>query len=211
MPDKTVFTIGHSTHEIEYFIGLLNKFDINCVIDVRSSPYSSRVPQFNKPSLNSVLREQNIIYMHFEKEFGARHTKPSLLDEDGKVDFEKVRETDEFKQGVQRLKNGLDRGYKVALMCSEANPFDCHRFSMISYQLVKEGMHVKHILQNGNSVDNSELEDWLLKKYHKKLLPQSTFFEAVTRDTQIEDAYRLRGKDVAFSVLNAHEEETVSS
>ncbi len=211
MADKTVFTIGHSTHEIEYFIDLLNKFDINCVIDVRSSPYSRIAPQFNKPALNSTLRENNIIYMHFEKEFGARHTKPSLLDEDGNVDFDKVRETDEFKQGVQRLKNGLDRGYKIALMCSEANPFDCHRFSMISYQLVREGMYVNHILQNGNSIDNSELEDWLLKKYHRQLLPQSTFFEVVTRETQIEDAYRLRGKDVAFSALKAYQEEPAGS
>ncbi len=211
MLNKTVYTIGHSTHEIEYFVALLNKFDINCVIDVRSSPYSRIAPQFNKPLLSSTLREHNIIYMHFEKEFGARHTKPSLLDKDGSVDFDKVRETDEFKQGVQRLKNGLDHDYKIALMCSEANPFDCHRFSMISYQLVKEGMHVNHILQNGNSLDNSELENRLLKKYHRKLLPQSTFFEIVTRETQVEDAYKLRGKDVAFSAQKAYQEETISS
>ena len=137
MPDKTLFTIGHSTHKIEFFISLLNKFRITCVIDVRSSPHSRIAPQYNKSSLNSILREHNIVYMHFEKEFGARHTKPSLLDEDGNVDFDKVRETTEFKQGVERLINGLGLGYKIALMCSEANPFDCHRFTMISYQLVK--------------------------------------------------------------------------
>ncbi|MCB0212868.1 MAG: DUF488 domain-containing protein [Anaerolineae bacterium] len=211
MANKTVFTIGHSTHKIEYLIDLLNKFDINCVIDVRSSPYSRIAPQFNKPSLNSTLRENNIVYMHFEKEFGARHTKPSLLDENSRVDFDKVRETTAFKQGVERLKNGLERGYKIALMCSEANPFDCHRFSMISYQLVREGMDVNHVLQDGNSIANSELEDQLLKKYHKQLLPQSTFFEVVTRETQIEDAYRLRGKDVAFSALIAHQEESIGS
>lgn len=210
MPDKTLFTIGHSTHKIEYFISLLNKFSINCVIDVRSSPYSRMVPQYNKSSLNSILREHSIVYMHFEKEFGARHTKPSLLDEDGNVDFDKVRETTEFKQGVERLKNGLELGYKIALMCSEANPFDCHRFTMISYQLVKEGMHITHILQNGSPVDNSELEDWLLKKYYKKLQPQSSFFEEVTRDTQIELAYRLRAKDIAYSALKAFPEENGS-
>lgn len=211
MPDKTLFTIGHSTHKIEYFISLLNKFNINCIIDVRSSPYSAVAPQYNRPSLNSILREHNIIYVHFEKEFGARHTKPSLLDEDGNVDFDKVRETTEFKHGIQRLKNGLDLGYKIALMCSEANPFDCHRFTMISYQLVKEGMYVNHILQNGKSAGNSELEDWLLKKYHRKLQPQSSFFEEVTRDTQLEVAYRLRGKEIAYSALKAFPEENGSS
>jgi uncharacterized protein (DUF488 family) len=210
MADQKVFTIGHSNHKIEDFINLLQKFDINCLIDVRSAPYSRIAPQYNKPVLSPTLKRHNIIYMHFEKEFGARQTKPSLLDEDGHVDFDKVRASDEFEQGVQRLKHGLELDYNIALMCSEADPFDCHRFSMISYQLVKEGLQVKHILPDGNLVENTDLEDQLLKKYDKKL-PQTTLFETVTRETQIEIAYRLRGKDVAFSVLKAGEEEATNS
>lgn len=210
MSDKIVFTVGHSTHDIKYFIELLNKYSVNCLIDVRSSPYSRIAPQFNKDALNSILKSNKILYAHFEKEFGARHTKPSLLD-DGKVDFDKVRDTVEFKQGVQRLEKSLELEYRVALMCAEANPFDCHRFSMISYQLVKEGFQVRHILQNGELVDNSELEEWLLKKYYRKL-PQSTLFEKVTREMQIEAAYRLRGKDIAFSALKSVlQEELISS
>jgi hypothetical protein len=83
-------------------------------------------------------------------------------------------------------------------MCSEANPFDCHRFSLISYQLVKEGVRVNHILEDGDFVGNSELEDQLLEKYYKKL-PQSTLFETVTKEMQLEVAYRLRSKYVAYS------------
>jgi uncharacterized protein (DUF488 family) len=211
MPDKIVFTVGHSTHDIKHFIELLNKYGVNCLIDVRSSPYSRIAPQFNKDMLSSALKSNEVLYVHFEKEFGARHTKPSLLDEDGKVDFDKVRESAEFKQGVQRLEKALELGYTVALMCSEANPFDCHRFSMISYQLVKEGLQVHHILQDGKLMDNNELEEWLLKKYYRKL-PQSTLFETVTREMQIEAAYRLRGKDIAFSALKSiPEEELISS
>jgi hypothetical protein len=163
-------------------------------------------PQFNKDALSSALGDHNILYTHFAEEFGARHTKPSLLDENGKVDFEKVRETEKFKQGIQRLKKGLELGYKIALMCSEAEPFDCHRFSMISYQLVKEGLQVKHILKDGSVVDNSELENQLLEKYQKKL-PQSTLFETVTREMQIEAAYQLRSKAVAFSASKLISEE----
>lgn len=201
MPDETVFTIGHSRHEIEHFTDLLNKFGVNCVIDVRSSPYSRIAPQYNKDTLGSTLKDNNILYLHFEKEFGARHTRPSLLNEDGKVDFEKVRQTDEFKQGLARLKNGLELGYKIVLMCSEANPFDCHRFSMISYQLIKEGLRVNHILENGDFVENSRLEDQLLEKYHKKL-PQSTLFETVTKEMQLEAAYKLRSRYVAYSAAH---------
>lgn len=206
MSGRIIFTIGHSTHNIAHFIALLTQHHVDCVIDVRSTPYSRIAPQFNQDPLSLILKNNEILYVHFEKEFGARHTRPSLLDEDGKVDFDKVRESAEFKDGVQRLEKALELGYTVALMCSEADPFDCHRFSMISYQLVKEGLQVCHILQDGGLVDNNELEKLLLQKYHRKI-PQSTLFESVTREMQIEAAYRLRGKDVAFSALRPVYEE----
>jgi uncharacterized protein (DUF488 family) len=206
MPNNLVFTIGHSTHEINAFLDLLSRYGINCLIDVRSAPYSRIAPQFNKEALSATLKEAGILYTHFEKEFGARHTRPSLLDEEGKVNFDKVRASAEFQQGVQRLQKALDLGYHVALMCSEGNPFDCHRFSMITYQLVKEGLQVQHILTEGEAVDNTVLEDQLLQKYQKKL-PQTTLFETVTPEMQLEAAYRLRGKDVAYSASKAGSEE----
>lgn len=194
MPHQKVFTIGHSAHDVDYFIGLLKKHEVNCLIDVRSQPYSRIAPQFNKDRLSSDLKNHGILYAHFEKEFGARHTEPSLLDVDNKVDFDKVRASVAFNQGIQRLRQALDLGYTIALMCSEANPLDCHRFSMISYQLRKV-VEMSHILRNGNLKDNGNLEKELLDKYNKKLDP---LFD--TEEQQIEKAYRLRGKDIAFSV-----------
>ena len=99
---RLVFTIGHSTHSIEEFINLLNNYEIDCVIDVRSMPFSKHNPQFNKESLIKDLKNQDIFYAHFGKEFGARHTSPMLLDENDQVDFYKVRETGEFKSGIKR-------------------------------------------------------------------------------------------------------------
>ena len=208
MPNQRVFTIGHSAHDIDYFIGLLKKHEVNCLIDVRSQPYSRFVDQFNKDRLSSDLKSHKILYKHFKKEFGAKRTNPSLLDTDNKVDFDEVRKSAEFKQGIQRLKKALDLGYTVALMCSEANPFDCHRFSMISYQLSKE-VEVRHILKDGNLKENSDLEKELLEKYNKKL-PQNTLFETVTEEQQIEKAYRLRGKDIAFSIEHDEEKRLVT-
>ncbi len=211
MSKKIIFTIGHSTHALEHLLALLNAQGITCVIDVRSTPYSRIAPQFNKDTLLSTLKQNEIVYAHFEQEFGARHTKPSLLDADGKVDFDKVRASAEFARGVQRLETALEQGYNLALMCSEANPFDCHRFALISYQLIQENFQVNHILQDGRLVTNDELEEWLLKKYHRKL-PQTTLFETVTREMQIEAAYRLRGKEIAFAAREPMvEPELVSS
>lgn len=196
--EKSVFTVGHSTHSIEYFVSLLERHGVNCLIDIRSVPHSRIAPQFNKDLLSATLKTKEILYAHFNNEFGARRVQPSLLDEDGRVDFDKVRASSEFKQGIQRLEKAIDRGYKVALMCSEANPFDCHRFSMVSYELVREGIRVQHILRDGHLVENQEVEEWMLRKYFRRL-PQTTLFETVSRNMQIELAYRLRGKDIAYS------------
>ena len=126
---NTIYTIGHSNHEVRYFTELLQHFGVDCVIDVRSVAASSRFPQFNKAALAETLQAQNILYLHFAKAFGARHDDAALLDENGKVDFEKVQKTVEFIDGVERLRSGLEKGFAIALMCSEAEPFDCHRFS----------------------------------------------------------------------------------
>lgn len=201
----TIFTIGHSRHEVEYFLGLLRQHAITCVLDVRSVPYSQIAPQFNKPALAKVLKDHRVVYAHFAHEFGARHTDSALLDADGVVDFAKVRVSEPFRQGVQRLQNALAQGFNVALMCSEANPFDCHRFAMISYQLVRDGFAVQHILKDASLLDNAQLEEQLLKKYQRRL-PQNTLFETgITLEMQIDAAYQLRNKDIGFSTRTAEE------
>jgi uncharacterized protein (DUF488 family) len=197
MNDTVVYTIGHSNHEPEAFADLLRHFGVNCVVDVRSVPASGRFPQFNKAALSEFLKSNNIQYLHFGKEFGARYTDPELLDEEGKVDFEKVRQTEDFQNGVERLKAGIEKGYTIALMCSEAEPFDCHRFSMISGFLGKNGFEVKHIFRDKTLKTNAQLENQLLKKYHKEL----PF--APSLEEQIAHAYRLRNRDVAFSPFAA--------
>lgn len=196
-----VYTIGHSNHTIEYFVELLQAHAINCVIDVRSVPHSAYSPQFNKENLQKYLKYLNINYLHFGKEFGACHTEAEVLDGNGNVDFEKVRKTKDFLDGVTRLRNGLDKGYTVAIMCSEAEPFDCHRFSLISYYLARNGFDVKHILKDKSIINNADLEELLLKKYSKKL-PQRSLFDPTpkTKEDKIYFAYSLRNKDIAFNV-----------
>jgi len=207
---QKIYTIGHSTHTIDEFTKLLQEHNITCIVDVRSMPYSKYNPQFNKENLRTELGKKEIVYAHLGKEFGARHTRPSLLDEDGRVDFYKVRETEDFKNGIRRLVDATDHGYSVALLCSEGKPLDCHRFSMISYQLVKEGYAVTHILPDSSKLTNEELEKQMLDKYRNKL-PQSTLFEQVTPEQRLKVAYQLISKEVAYkpiqpSIQNPEEE-----
>lgn len=220
MSDGLIYTIGHSVHPIERFIALLKGYQVEYVLDVRSRPYSAHVPQYNRETLRASLQAARIEYLPFDKEFGARYTVPDLLDETGqRVDFAKVRATDEFRGGVVRLKKALALGYRVALMCSEGNPLQCHRFSMIAYQLArKEAIPVAHIFPDGGVVTNQELEQTLLKEERNELrkrFPEyyeqeksrqlSLFIDSSTQrgdlptyEELVEAAYRLRERKVAY-------------
>ncbi|MEZ4960924.1 MAG: DUF488 domain-containing protein [Saprospiraceae bacterium] len=199
MPKKVIYTIGHSSHPAEYFLELLQAYGVDCVVDVRSTPASQYNPQYNKPNLANFLKENGIVYLHFGKEFGARHTNTALHDDDGKVDFEKVQATEAFRQGVRRLEEGVDKGYFPTLMCAEADPLDCHRFSMIAPFLEKHGFEVLHILKEKALASHAQLESELLKRYAKKL-PQPNIFEPdITPEHQLKAAYRLHNQQVGWS------------
>jgi uncharacterized protein (DUF488 family) len=209
MDRPTIYTVGHSTHPIEVFLDLLKAYSINCLIDVRSVAASSYNPQYNKEPLTNFLKENGITYLHFAEEFGARHTDPDLLDDEGKVNFELVRKSWNFKQGVERLWQGIDKGFTIALMCSESEPFDCHRFSMVSIALEKDGFDVKHILKDKTLKTNAQLESQLLKKYEKKIPQPDMFQPNITVEDQLKVAYRLRNKEIAFSPYSKQPQEEV--
>ena len=203
-----IYTVGHSTHQLDYFLELLKEYGVTLLIDVRSVAASSYNPQYNQEPLKKFLKNNGITYRHFAEEFGARHTDPDLLDDEGKVNFEKVRKSWAFKKGVEKVWIALEKGFVVSLMCSESEPFDCHRFSMVSIALDKDGFDVKHIMKDKTVKSNADLENQLLKKYDKKLPKPDMFNPDISLDDQLKEAYRLRNKEIAFSPYSKlpHEE-----
>ena len=197
MTKPLIYTIGHSTHPIEYFLELISHYKITCVVDVRSLPASRFNPQYNKNALSNFLRTHGIAYLHLGEEFGARQSAADLLDEEGKVDFEKMRSSIRFKKGLDRLEKGVSENYTIALMCSEADPLQCHRFSMISVALTD--IEVSHILKDKTILTQGELEDVLLKGYVRKFSAGDLFSADDSRKNQLRIAFRLLNKEVAYS------------
>src|SRR5579862_5323877 len=176
MDKPIIYTIGHSTHKVDYFLELLREYSKNCLIDVRSVAASAYNPQYNKEPFSNFLKNNGITYLHFAEEFGARHTDPDLLDEEGKVNFEVIQKSWNFKQGVERLWQGIEKGFAIALMCSESEPYECHRFAMVSVALEKDGFRLMHILKDKTLKSNTQLENQLLKEYEKDL-PHPNIFQ----------------------------------
>lgn len=197
MNRSLIYTIGHSTHPIVYFLELLELYQVNCIVDVRSLPASRFNPQFNKKSLTNSLEQHGIKYFHFGEEFGARQTDPQFLTTDGRVDFDKIRSSDKFKKGIERLQQGVRDGFVIALMCSEGDPLNCHRFSLISIALTN--FEVKHILKDKSAISQEQLEDQLLEMYAKKLPTSDMFQSNFSRNELLKAAYRLKNKEVGYS------------
>ena len=150
-----LFTIGHSNQSQEEFLAMLRRHGVNCVVDVRSVPASKYTPQFNMEQLRGFLKHNDVQYLHFGNEFGARRT--DCINEDGQVDFEEAVKTTAFLSGVERIKNGIEKGYHIALMCSEANPLECHRFSLVAHYFHENGWDVQHILKDAELASHREI------------------------------------------------------
>ncbi len=197
---KGLYTVGHSIYEIDDFVALLKKNDINTIVDVRSTPYSKFASQYNRETLKHYLQENKISYIFMGDMLGARYEDKSLLFDDGKVDFKKVQEIKSFQDGITRLDKGIAKGYNISLMCSEKEAFDCHRFGLISEFLTKNDIDVNHIYPD-KLVSQKLLEQQLLKKYDKKLPKADLFNPDITEDYQVELAYRFRNKDIAYNAI----------
>ena len=200
----SLFTIGHSTHTQEYFLGLLKQHNIDYVLDVRSSPFSKFASWFNKDVIEDYLKKNNIVYCPMGKFFGARPTDRTLYCAEGYLDFEKTRASELFKKGLDNVMLGLASGHNIALMCTEKDPFDCHRTIMVSRGFELNGVSVQHIHADGNLETQDEINIRLLDNLEKKEnvdIHQISLFEQPKSDKEwLEDAYRLRNKEIGYNI-----------
>jgi uncharacterized protein (DUF488 family) len=144
-----VFTIGHSTHSLEAFLALLRRHDVTALADVRSAPYSRFNPQFNRDALERDLKEHGIRYVFLGRELGARSEDPSCY-EKGRVQYARLARTDLFRSGIERILRGAS-DYRVALVCAEKEPLECHRTLLVARSLHEQGVFVQHILADGRA------------------------------------------------------------
>ncbi|MDE0416942.1 MAG: DUF488 domain-containing protein [bacterium] len=161
MSDRSaLFTVGHSTHSLEVFLDLLFKHKISAIADVRSTPYSRYFPHFNKDALAKSLKKYGIKYVFLGRELGARCDDPSCY-VNGRVQYSRLAERPEFQEGIDRVKKGAGK-YRIALMCAEREPLDCHRTLLVSRALDRQGLNVEHIHSDGHSERHRDAMERLL-------------------------------------------------
>lgn len=138
-----IFTIGYGPRSFEEFAKLLEEYNIEFLLDVRSSPSSDR-EAYMRENLKDRLSEISITYSYFGDLLGGRPDDDDCY-HNGLVIYNRCRNKDWFQRGMDRLKTAHEGAHRVALMCSEIRPEQCHRSKMIGVGLQGEGIEVMHI------------------------------------------------------------------
>lgn len=189
---REVLTVGHSSHSMQRFLELLRDAGVTAVADVRSAPYSRHVPQFNQEPLKAALREAGLAYVHLGRELGGRPQDRAQY-RGGVADYQAIAGTPAFRAGLQRVLDGA-AAHRVALVCAEADPLDCHRCLLIGRALASRGVPVRHLLGDGASTTQLEIEDALLRRTRRS---DDDLF--MTRGERIAVAYQEHAMKVGYS------------
>ncbi len=130
----TIYTVGHSTRDLNEFIALLKKYGIRQLFDIRRFPTSKKYPHFRRETLQDALPAAGIEYHFLGDELGGYRTGG----------YEKYMQSDLFLKGIERLL-ATARDGEACLMCAEMLYFRCHRRFVADY-LMSHGIEVRHIV-----------------------------------------------------------------
>ena len=217
-----LFTIGHSNMELPLFLKVLRQpylvnhteMQIQVVCDVRSAPYSRKLPHFNRPELEQHLKKQGFLYVYLGKELGGRspHTEHQSTTKDGRiiVDYRKVAQSEIFQKGMERLLKGVEQ-YCVVLLCAEQDPLQCHRMLLVCRHLPRD-LQIFHIVpskildkQKSSTADmppfilesQQDAERRLLKTLKNLHPQQKSLFD---EPNVLEEAYTKQMEKISYRI-----------
>jgi uncharacterized protein (DUF488 family) len=186
-----VFTIGHSNHSFEKFSELLREHHIVALADVRSAPYSRSNPDFNREFLKTKLADAGIAYVFLGSELGARPEDPRFYQQ-GRVQYRMLAQSPLFRAGLDRVIKGAQT-YRLALLCAEKEPLECHRTLLVARELVALGASVAHVHADGSLETYADAMGRLLKMLG---LPDKDLYR--NKEEMIADACALQEERIAY-------------
>src|SRR5271163_1319557 len=122
----TAWTVGHSNHDLETFVALVQRHQIGYLVDVRSYPYSRFAPHFNREELQTTMEASGINYVFLGLALGGRPQRDDQSDAEGHALYEKMAQEPAFTEAIDRLLRGASE-HRLALLCSCGQPRECHR------------------------------------------------------------------------------------
>ncbi len=176
---RTIWTLGHSNHSVETFLGLLEGSAIRLVADVRRFPGSRRHPQFRREALERHLGEAGIAYGHLADLGGRRSARaPDSPNTGWRVEsfnaYADYMNTPAFQAALAELER-LASAQRAAILCAEALPWRCHR-RLIADALIVRGWTVWDIMGVGKETPHP-LTDFARLVDGRLIYPEAPLFE----------------------------------
>lgn len=187
----SLFTVGHSDHDIGRLLELLRQYRVDAVADVRSQPYSRHQPQFNRERLAESLREISVRYVFLGRELGARRSEREGYDGQC-ARYDLIRRLPAFREGLSRLRKGVESS-RIALLCAERDPLTCHRMILVCREFKALPIDIFHIREDGLCETTEAVETRLLRMWR---LHDSDLFS--DRSALIELAYDKQAGRIAY-------------
>lgn len=198
-----IYTIGHSNYSLERLVEMLRFFNIDCVVDIRGTPYSKYNIHFNKEVIEESLKRAGFTYIYMAKEFAAKRENKTSYNKEGYSDFEKVINEEDFKLGIERLKLGIKKGFNIVLLGAMQDPIRCHRSVLVGRELIKHGFNVKHILDDYSLASQDDIDEMILEKYHSnrnQITIDSLLGEGLSTEEMINDGYKKANKEIGYRI-----------
>ena len=199
---RTVYCLGYGMRSQESLVNTLGMVCADTVVDIRSTPRSRFAPQFDADTLYGVLEEKGIGYLVGGERLGGKPEDLSLYRVSGLVDWEALRHSPAFKEGLESVMRLASEGHVVALVGAEGDPFYGHCFGTVARSLSESGMDVRHILSNGETVPHAEMEARLVEKYESRGLLSSAVSEGYA--AQLSEAYRHLNEERGYMRRGQH-------
>ena len=150
------YTIGHSTRSIADFVELLRVGAVEMVIDIRTVPRSRTNPQYNEDVLADALAPYQIGHRRIAALGGLRgRTREIAPEVNGwwsNRSFHNYADhalSEAFAAGLAELV-AIGRERRIAMMCSEAVWWRCHR-RIVADHLLAVGEEVFHLMDGGRA------------------------------------------------------------
>ena len=188
-----IATLGHSTLTSRELLDILRKHHTGTLVDVRSTPYSRHVPQYNRETIRQFLEGAGIDYVYLGGSLGGRPSRNDLLTAEGRADYDLMAREPAFPKALERVERLADAGL-VALMCTEADPLQCHRTLLVASELHGRGNSLLHLLRNGRQETHGELMQRLMAMWD--LSPEN--HPGVPREELALEAARRQAARVAW-------------
>lgn len=195
---KIIYSIGYSGFPVDEFVAELKRRRITALVDVRSSPHSGYYTDFNREALAPRLRREGIVYRNYAREFGARQEDRRFYADEGYLDFVKFAASAQFRDGVDKVLAGMERGYVFALMCAEKDPISCHRAILVGREFSKLGLSVTHLMPGGATQSQEELDARLLETFFPDREQMSLFGGGESEAELIDRAYGLQNAAIGY-------------